>query len=337
MQIRAGKAPRSSRLASVGVELSREARVRLSWMDFYGECGNVVLTCRHFGISRQTYYRWQKGYDSLDLASLEEHSHCPRRRRQPTWSCLLEERVLQLRLQSVAVSALGQRQAGASAGAAAWGGFYFDGGPYSSAAEAQRAADRTAPGTGVPGSRRALRPRPYAVRKPKQYAVSKPGDLVEVDTLDVRPVPGVSLQTVHRPRRDLALGRDPSPRPRHRLQTATQFLDNLATPHAVSDPRCPGRWWKRVRGRVRTSLPATRPPPVRAPAPLAQTQRRRRTRQPHPYRGVLSGHACSLQMNKLNRELRQWEKIYNTVRPHQALGYRTPLQFLRQYPSQRKE
>src|SRR3981189_2539263 len=47
------------------------------------------------------------------------------------------------------------------------------------------------PRTGVPGSRRALRPRPYAVRKPKQYAVSQPGDLVEVDTLDVRPVPGV--------------------------------------------------------------------------------------------------------------------------------------------------
>jgi hypothetical protein len=29
------------------------------------------------------------------------------------------------------------------------------------------------------------------VRKPKQYAVSAPGDLVEVDTLDVRPVPRV--------------------------------------------------------------------------------------------------------------------------------------------------
>lgn len=34
------------------------------------------------------------------------------------------------------------------------------------------------PRTGVPGSRRALRPRPYAVRKPKQYAVCQPGDLL---------------------------------------------------------------------------------------------------------------------------------------------------------------
>ncbi|PYX05113.1 MAG: hypothetical protein DMG88_22560, partial [Acidobacteria bacterium] len=32
-----------------------------------------------------------------------------------------------------------------------------------------------------------------------------------------------------------------------------------------------------------------------------------------------------------------WEKIYNTVRPHQALGYLTPLQFLQRGSSQRKE
>ena len=31
----------------------------------------------------------------------------------------------------------------------------------------------------------------------------------------------------------------------------------------------------------------------------------------------------------LNREARAWERVYNTVRPHQALGYLTPLEFLR--------
>jgi transposase InsO family protein len=46
---------------------------------------------------------------------------------------------------------------------------------------------------------------------------------------------------------------------------------------------------------------------------------------------------CSLEMKKLNRERRQWEKIYNTIRPHQALGYLTPQQFLRPISSQRKE
>jgi transposase InsO family protein len=45
----------------------------------------------------------------------------------------------------------------------------------------------------------------------------------------------------------------------------------------------------------------------------------------------------SLEMKTLNRELRHWEKIYNTARPHQALGYLTPQQFLRQISPQRKE
>ena len=38
--------------------------------------------------------------------------------------------------------------------------------------------------------------------------------------------------------------------------------------------------------------------------------------------------ACSWTIEALNHELAQWEGIYNTVRPHQALGYLTPLQFL---------
>ncbi|MBZ5679013.1 MAG: transposase, partial [Acidobacteriia bacterium] len=46
---------------------------------------------------------------------------------------------------------------------------------------------------------------------------------------------------------------------------------------------------------------------------------------------------CSLRINQLNRELRHWEKIYNTVRPHQSLGYLTPQQFLLRVSSQRKE
>ncbi len=33
---------------------------------------------------------------------------------------------------------------------------------------------------------------------------------------------------------------------------------------------------------------------------------------------------------ELRNELLEWEHIYNTVRPHQALGYLTPSQFLQQ-------
>ena len=42
----------------------------------------VALTCRHFGISRQTFYRWLKSYEPVDLTRLEERSHCPHRCRR---------------------------------------------------------------------------------------------------------------------------------------------------------------------------------------------------------------------------------------------------------------
>lgn len=43
-------------------------------------------------------------------------------------------------------------------------------------------------------ARRRLTPRPYTVGKPKDYVVQEPGDLVQIDTMDVRPVPGMVLK-----------------------------------------------------------------------------------------------------------------------------------------------
>ena len=42
---------------------------------------------------------------------------------------------------------------------------------------------------------------------------------------------------------------------------------------------------------------------------------------------------------ELGAELRDWETVYNTVRPHQALGYLTPREFLDKWNQQhaRKE
>ena len=69
-------------------------------------------------------------------------------------------------------------------------------------------------------------PRPYRVRKPKDYLPRAPADLVEVDTLDVCPLPGVVFKHF--------TGRDVIPRcdvlEVHRKATATTaagFLDTL--------------------------------------------------------------------------------------------------------------
>ena len=46
---------------------------------------------------------------------------------------------------------------------------------------------------------------------------------------------------------------------------------------------------------------------------------------------------CALELGTLNQALRAWEHIYNTVRPHHALGYLTPQQFLLRHHALRKQ
>ncbi len=92
--------PGASRLAGVGVELSKEAEQRLKWMDYYETHGrNASLTCRYFGISRKTFYKWRARYTPRDLVSLESRSRRPKRVRRPTWSAALVAAVQALREQ----------------------------------------------------------------------------------------------------------------------------------------------------------------------------------------------------------------------------------------------
>ena len=332
MQIRKGKPPGSGRLARTGVELSREARVRLAWMDFYRCSRNVARTCRHFGISRQTFYRWQRRYDPYDLTTLEDRSHRPRRLRQPTWAFPLEEKVLGLRLQfprwgKDKLAVLLHRQQIAIS-TSMLGRILL---------HLQRQGRLVEPPrTGVPGSRRALRSRPYAVRKPKQYAVSQPGDLVQVDTLEVRPVPGVVVKQFTA--RDVVSRWDVlQAHTRATAQTATQFLDTLQhrMPFPIRAVQVDGgsefaAEFEQACQRRGLQLFVL---PPRSPKLNGAVERANRTHTEEFYQVT----PCSLEMRKLNRELRHWEMIYNTIRPHQALGYLTPQQFLRQMSSQRKE
>src|SRR5579863_4343105 len=92
------KLPRTRQLVRWGQELSREALVRLAWMDFYRQRGrNVAFTCRHFRISRKNFYCWRRRFDPHDLHSLESRSHRPHHLRQPTWTPAWAEQVLRLR------------------------------------------------------------------------------------------------------------------------------------------------------------------------------------------------------------------------------------------------
>ena len=100
MRIVSGRLPRSRYLERGAAELSREAQKRLQWFDHYQAQGrNAALTCRYFGISRETFYRWKRRYDPQALTTLENRSHRPHRRRRPSWAAEQAERVRRLREQ----------------------------------------------------------------------------------------------------------------------------------------------------------------------------------------------------------------------------------------------
>jgi len=70
------------------------------------------------------------------------------------------------------------------------------------------------------------RKRYYAILKPRDWEVSGPGDLVQIDTLDIRPLPGLVLKQFTA--RDLISKWDVvEVRSRATSHTAKEFLDTL--------------------------------------------------------------------------------------------------------------
>ncbi|MFQ5911690.1 MAG: helix-turn-helix domain-containing protein [Nitrospinota bacterium] len=171
------------------LELSGEARDRLRALSLWRESEDVKLVCRTFQVSRATLYRWRARFDPKDLTTLQTRSRRPRRVRRPTWSPELVQAVLRLREQyarwgKVKLVVLLGRE-GIAPSVSTVGRFL------SHLKSRGRLVEPKV--NGVSAKRRRLS-RPYATRKPKDYQPRRPGDLVQVDTLDLSPLAGVTLK-----------------------------------------------------------------------------------------------------------------------------------------------
>jgi len=332
MRIISGTVSGVSRLPRVGVELSKKARQRLKWFDYYdSHDGNARLSCRHFDISPQTFYRWKRRYNRRDLSSLEEHSRRPRHVRQPTYSPELVEAVLKLREEYPRWGkdklAVLLREKGVSCSVSTVGRII------------RRLKERGVlkePVSNHISARKRQRQRPYAIRKPKDYGISLVGDLVQLDTLDVRPLPGVLLKhfTAHDV---ISRWNIVSVYRRATANTATDFLETLERRmpfpvkaiqvdggsefEAIFEEECQKRGIKLF----------VLPP--RSPKLNGAVERAHRTHTEEFYEVTDS----SFDLPDLREELLEWEEVYNTVRPHQALGYVTPLKFLEQWKDYKRK
>jgi putative transposase len=314
----------TSRLGRIA-DLSKEANKRLKWFHYYNANGhNARLTCRHFDISPQTFYRWKGRYDPRHLETLEDRSHRPRHVRQPTYSVESVEAVVRLREKYprwgkdklvILLQAEGYRLSASMVGRIL--GY------------AKGRGILREPIPNYVSARKRLRKRPYATRKPKDYQAKQAGDIVQLDTLDLRPLPGVVFK--HFTAHDVVSKWDViSVHRQAKATTASHFLDLLEARmpfpvkaiqvdggsefQAVFEELCQQRG-------IRLFVL-----PPRSPKLNGGVERAHRTHTEEFYEVTDS----SFDLAEIRQELLEWETTYNTIRPHQALGYLTPLEFLQQ-------
>jgi transposase InsO family protein len=169
--------------------------------------------------------------------------------------------------------------------------------------------------------------RQYAVRKPREYQATAPGDIVQLDTMDVRPEPGVVLKqftavdvvsrwsvptiasnataTLASKALDDLIARSPFPIRAIQVDGGSEFM-------AGFEDAC------QQKGILLFELPP------RSPKLNGRVERANRTFQEEFY----DCSAATPTVSGFRPGLLAWEDIYNTIRPHQALGYLTPAQFL---------
>ena len=308
------------------VTLSKQAALRLKWLDYYHDHGkNVRLTCRHFGIHHRTFYRYYQRFKVQGLAGLEARSERPKRVRQPTTPLPVVDLVRRLRkanpeLSKYKLAVILKRDHGYSLSPSSVGRIisryklFFT-------PPIQR--------KGHPG-RRASTAR---IRRPKDFVPVRPGELVEVD---VKHLPCLNDK-------------------RYGFVTLDVFSKQASVYVSSTISATQGALaWKRARYEL--GLPDS----VRvlndngsenlgAFAKLLEDQQitqyfaRPRTPKdkPHVERFIGSLERECLQwggvaFNKRDQQdtIDTWLKKYHSYRPHQALGYLTPDEYLAKLTSE---
>ena len=169
--------------------------------------------------------------------------------------------------------------------------------------------------------------RPHATRKPRSYQAIAPGDIVQIDTMDLRPLPGTILK--HFTAHDVVSRYNVAAiRSRATAQSARRFLEQFLaeSPFAVRAIQVDGgsefmAEFEEACAQQEITLFVL---PPRSPKLNGGVERAHRTHREEFYE------CCWAEPTVAGYQpaLADWIEEYNTVRPHQALGYQTPAAWL---------
>ncbi len=303
--------------------ISKEAAKRLRWLDHYRRYQNARLTCRYYGISPQTFYRWKNRYDPYDLRTLESGSHRPYKVRQPETPVKVVERIQELREEYPKWGrdklAVLLKKEGIEVSASTVGRVINR--------LKARGLLREPENVRLAKLARKRRRKPrYAVRMPKGYSIEAPGDLVQMDTLKLQLMS--NDVRYHFSARDVVSRWDCARAFRRQTSfAAARFLEYLETkfPFTIKAIQIDGgsEFKKYFEEAIQERQILLFVIPPRSPKLNSYVERANRMYREEFYEVETIGHT----MEEHNRQLERWEYTYNYVRPHQALDYLTPAEY----------
>jgi len=313
--------------------ITPEAAKKLRWMDHYVKNRNARLTCRYFGICPKTFYRWWNRFDPYDLTTLEEESRRPRHVRQPQTPVAVVEAILELKTQhprlgkKKLVVLLARKGVKVSASTV---------GRVMNRLKARGVLVEPVNVTQAKLARKRRRKPRYAIRKPKDYRPQAPGDLVEVDTLQIKLVPNEIRYQFSA--RDVVSRYDAIRAYKHQTSLkAAHFLHYLRKkfPYPIRAIQIDGG--SEFKDQFEVECQAKKIPlyvlPPKSPKLNGHVERSNRTHREEFY----EVYDVDLNLEEHNKQLAKWEHIYNFIRPHESLDYLTPYQYYRQWKRDSKQ
>lgn len=297
-------------------------RILQAWEALRKAGYNAEEASQELGLSRATLYRWRERMKAKGWKGLEQLSRRPKQVRKPCWT---EDAVEAVR---------GYRNLYPCWGKEKLKVFLDEEGIALSVSSIGRILGylkRTGQVSEVKYKKRwkarQRSKRPYAIRKPKGYEVTQPGDIVQLDTLDIHPFPAVHFK--HFTARDVISRWDVVELyPKASSRQAKDFLSQLVAraPFPIKAVQVDGgseykAEFEQACQDLQISLFVL---PPRSPKLNGRVERAHRTHLDEFY----AVHEPEGDLEHLNKALRSWEWVYNHVRPHRALDNLSPKQYI---------
>ena len=306
------------------LKLSKRARQKLEWfIYYYSKAGEKALvTCRYFGISKTAFYKWLSVFDETNLRALEESSRAPVSRRTSRGEPVVERRILHLRklhpeYGKMKLQALYR--------------FHYQ--QWISSWQCQLVIEKYKLQRRADKSSRPFKKQSISKRRIQQLKrQEKPGFLIAFDSIELnwlgrRVYIVTAIDTVSK----IAWARAYSSHSSATAKDVFQRLYVLVFGNIANALQDNGSEFEKYFQQLLTSMDIPQYfSRVKTPKDNPVCERFNRTVKSEFLR--MGNMTADLQ--ELNRRLTQWLIKYNFYRPHQTLGYQTPIAFYTQYLQQ---